>query len=156
MSLPNFVLPTEHTFDWTVKVWVPIDGVKKASKLNVTFKHVPPGRRLEILNLYREVQTERAQALLALPGEADDEFEAPPAAELDHLTFEQDLLEEVMVGFDLKDKDGEPVEFNDITLDALLKFDPARAACMHAYMQALNGQAPEKNSSRRRKPGPKR
>ncbi len=157
MSLPNFTLPKDHTFEWSVKVWVPIDGEKKPAKFTAVFKHVSPQRRLEILETFRDIQKARAEDILdERPADQDEETEATPKHR-DHLTFEADLMMEVMVGWkdNLRNEMGEPLEFSPEHRQRLLEFDPARTACMEAYMRALNGRVPEKNSSRRRKPGPK-
>lgn len=151
MSLPNFVLDNSYEFDWPVKAQVPIAGKHKTFGFTARFRHVEPERRLEILEEHRRRAMARNERLLDVSGDLDDDAEA---AEDDNPTFEQDLLTEVLVGFSgILDKDKNPVEFNDDSRDALLRNDFARNALLKAYMAALNGRAPEKNSSRRPRRG---
>lgn len=154
MSLPNFVLDNSHEFTWPVKVPVPIEGRHKTFQFKARFKHVTPERRLEILEDFQEEAKARNQRLLADEAEnaADD---AETEIEKEHPTFEQDLLSEVLIGFEgINDTSGEPVEFSEASRDALLQNDFARTALLKAYMAALNGRVSEKNSSRRRGRGP--
>lgn len=56
-----------------------------------------------------------------------------------------DYVKQIVVGWDLKDKDGEPLDFNDDNLTKLVNIPGAGAAIAQAFYESVTGAAKRKN-----------
>lgn len=132
-----FVLNNEATYPWTVYVFVPsANGGKNKLKFKAEFKHLTAARRLEVLNTFRDNLKARA-------GLEDSQSEdAPEVTVKDVASFEELLLDEVLLGFSgIVDASGQDVPFNEDTKAALISNSWARDALLHAYQQSLVGRS---------------
>lgn len=107
-----FVLKQAGSYEWTVEVKFPVSGDKyNKETFKTEFKRLSEDRLKEIL-----LQVEK--------GEMGD----------------KDLVKEVVLGWkEVNDDKGNPIEFSEAALEALLKIHPVAFAISRAFMDSLAG-----------------
>ena len=111
-KIADFEINDSLEFDWTVYPHVPKPGGggKEKMKLKVRFRHVTRDKRFELLEKVREIMRKRALESTKNP-QSEDEIDAAK----DLTTFQDNLLDEAIVGIYARDKESQAPKYTLVT-----------------------------------------